>query len=133
MLANDIVNNLSAPLISAGLVALYDVFVEGRPSTSSYVMYDAFYVGLSTLVSNLVCEVVVPTLTTLLGNLISVDYQMAILNPILNAFVYSWVMSNYFSKSINNNNRDDTTNMLIGAVTSWISDYFEDPFANFFV
>lgn len=119
----DIARYISKPLIGAGLVYVYDMFVEGRKFGNSLVNYDALVMGGSLISSTVLKDVI----TGAVG-LQPESIQFKLVEPLINSFIYAYGYR-FFLRDFGGNYtlRKDTMNYMIGFVTSFISEYFENP------
>ena len=114
----DLLKYSTHSLIAVGAVVLFDVFVDGRSFSESFVMDDALTAGVSTLAVSYVYDIV----TGLLPYLSENNSLSMISRPLLSGLVYM-MMYDYFMMNKYESYRDNSKAFYIGAAGCFVLNY----------
>ena len=119
-----IMQKLYSPLISGGLDYIYSMQIDKLNSANSRQL--AMYGALTTLATSVINDTVLLQLTT--NNnmyIISQGWTQKLMGPILNGFLYLWMVRN-FKSNLAYYNESEFKTMLKAAVLYFISDATAD-------
>lgn len=113
--------------IAATGIALFDVFVDGRSFSESFVRDDAMTAAVAILTSSFVFDVVSGLLPYLHDN----NSLSMISKPLLVGLVYM-MLYDYFMMNRYNNYRENSKAFYIGAIGSLLLNYINSPLLSLF-
>ena len=128
-IVQDYAKYISRPILGAGLLTVYNIFVQGYGIKEKIIIYDAGVFAGSILTTKLTNDLIVDTL-----KISEKSVQYSLIQPVLNAFVYSYaynfILKNKFNQSYKM--RENNINYMIGAFIPILLSTIENPIVNFF-
>jgi len=125
--SSSLLSLLSEPLLTGGLLLLYDTF-SGNGVTQASLM-DAAYLSAANLVANVLTNLFFAsssTLTTIFGttaNTTTIEQSFVI--PILTSIMYVYAYENYYKQTYNvSTNRTTNMSYIVSFITTAISDMY---------
>jgi len=127
-LSTEIINYSTKMSLGAGLIAIYNVFVEHKKIFDKDVLYDSAYFGLAILAGNVAKDIIDKN-----DKLKNLNFLGKFAEPLITAVVYFNLYNIFIQTQFQYiSNRYTKTNIVLAGILSLITSYLNNPLSSFF-